>query len=346
MPLVSISLHRIFLWALFGALSVSALTVHPRAGSTAFSDLLSTSFDARSYALGDASVALPGDLQTIPSNPAALGFMTKPSVAFGYVPILADLKGTFGSFGVPLALLKKETKGVSALTIHYLSFGTLDGVDENNLPTGETWGQSSLRGSATYGIIVSQGFAIGASVNALYGRISNESSVTSAKALTIDGGAQYRTSDTRFIAGLSLLNAGFLLSDYYAAGLKPSLPLTATIGLSVVPGFSPNLRFAADLVKSSDAYLQIRTGLEISIADQLIALRIGLNFDTQDIAEGLNNLSGSPNESYAKSNYSLVTPGLGVKTSINNHPLRLDAALQTRVAGFDPGFLLSASIGL
>ena len=129
--------------------------------------------DARSGAMGDASLAISPDANAMSSNPSKLAFAEKDmGISATYTPWLTGL----GLKDVYLAYLsgykaidKRQTVG---LGLRYFSLGSIDFTDEQGQPLGGDR-PNELELALAYSRKLSPNFSAGISLKYLYSRLAN-----------------------------------------------------------------------------------------------------------------------------------------------------------------------------
>jgi hypothetical protein len=316
------------------AFSVSAQ--NSNAGTLPF-DFLRLDYDARTVAMGGASVAMPNGLNGAFLNPASCGFITKQQAMAGYRWIFMDVWGGPVGYALPYKNL-----GVFSVNAEYVSEGYLDGIDENMNYTGVRWNQSSFTGGVSWAKVVLDSFSVGAGIRGIHDYIGSSTSHTAADAIAFEAGGQYRMPGSRLILGCAIRNAGFMLSGYTSATDTLALPLSLAIGVSYRPLYLPGVRVALDLQKSIDDYLNYKPGIEVAVYQNYLFVRGGYTFSEQDLEAAINEFKGESNSTYIKSNSSGLSLGIGLNAPVNGVNTVIDAAYLFRVNDPDPSLLVNA----
>jgi hypothetical protein len=316
---------------------------HPDAGTTVFR-VLSMNFAAREVAMAGASVAMPNGLGGFYANPAALGYIETMQALMGYRSVLLDVWGGMVAFGLPM-----DRYGVWSINAVDLSGGSVDEVIADGtgtpLETGVVWKDNSVAGGLSWSKVVWTTLSVGASVKGVYQRISSSNDARySADGVAVDAGVQYRLPDTRFVTGLAIRNLGFLRSGFSRNDNDYRLPFGVGLGVSYVPRYTPALRVALDLEKALGEYLRFEPALELAAYRKLLFVRLGYAFSERDAEEGFRTLTGEPDETYQKSDWSALCLGLGVNSEIGAFRVEVDAALEFRV-DVQPAFVVTTLVG-
>lgn len=328
------------MFLLIMAIAFPASSQHAGAGTQVF-DFLNIKYDARTAAMGGASVAIPNELYGTITNPSAVGFIENMQVFVG------NRSEAAGIWGYPLAYaMPEKEKGVFAISVVALTTGNIAVTDRGNdgamIATGQNARSDDIAGSVTWAKKMNNFSAAGVTLKGLYNRlgvIGSESS--SADGFAIDAGLQYRFMNSRFVYGLVARNIGFLRSGYTEGESYP-LPAAVEMGVSYVPENINQLRLALDIGKKSNEYLTFAPAAELEVIKGQMALRIGVNRSWRDLKSYLMVLQGEPEENYQQSNRSLFCAGAGFTTQILERKAKFDAALDfPDDSGLMPAFVIS-----
>jgi len=313
---------------------------HPDAGTDVF-PFLRINYDAREGGLAGAMIGFPAHAGGASANPAILGYIGKKQAVVGYRHMILDVWGGMASYSMPIA-----STGTWSVNILDFSAGTVEEViEENGLPveTGVTWRDNAVSGGLSWGRIVWEQLALGASLRGVHHTIGSSATSYSASAVTADLGVQYRLFKDRFVAGIAVRNLGFLTSSY-GADVKYALPVTLGAGMSYSPRYVDNMRIGLDLEKPVRDGLQIEPGLEISVFQKILLLRLGYPFSDRDVEEAFNVFRGTPTEGYQKSFWRTLCLGIGLQTATGTVDLNIDAAIEFHT-DVNPSPLLTVSVG-
>jgi hypothetical protein len=308
------------------------------AGERPFS-FLNIDYDARTIAMGGASIALPNDLIGVFTNPAVAGFISQREALCGVRSMVQDV------FGGPLGfVMPYSTYGTFGINIMTLSYGSMKEVDEgpgsHPVFTDISWNAYSVAGQVSWSKIVWEQLALGVAVRGLYERVASSAEGYSWNAACVQAGMQYRLDDSRIIMGLVLSNAGFMVSQE-EHDLK--LPLTLTAGISYVPYYVPTVRLALDLQQTADAFLMYKPGIEVALYKKFFFGRFGYRFSETDLEEGFKQLQGEPADGYQKTTWYGPSFGIGLVTDADRYNLNIDAAVQL-IDNADPAYSLSVMV--
>ncbi len=176
---------------------------------------------ARAAALSGAFSAVYGeDINALFYNPALLNDQMHRAASFSYLNMLSDLSAGFLAYG-------REIEGVGAVGagLRFLSWGDIQGADENGEPT-EQFGASDAALTVGLGRAYSEQLHYGANVHFIYSSVE----AYRASALAADLGVLYRLPDRQFTASASINNLGFTLNSLGA--VQDELPLDVRVGLA------------------------------------------------------------------------------------------------------------------
>ncbi|WP_131538364.1 type IX secretion system outer membrane channel protein PorV [Pedobacter nototheniae] len=195
--------------------------------------------DARAGAMGDAGVAVPGDVNSASMNPAKLAFLDKPyGFSISYSPWLKSLVPD-----INLAYLggfyKLDDRNTIGASLRYFSLGQIQLTDINQQDLGIS-NPNELAFDITFARTFGNEFSLGSSVRYIYsnlasGQFSSTGQVHSGNALAVDVAGLYKTSTTMFgkntilSAGANISNIGTKMS-YSDGGTNFFLPTNLKIG--------------------------------------------------------------------------------------------------------------------
>lgn len=301
---------------------------HKNAASTAF-PILNINSDARSTALGGASVGIPNDLYGINSNPSSLGFINGSQFMIGFRPIVLDI------WMSPVGYAKKVGKNVFAGNMVGLSGGEFEVTEADYVgspvfvPNKEAAHNTAVL-SLAWAQKVADDIAFGVAMKGTYDRLGTSDQFYTANAIMFDLGVQYRLLNDYFITGLAIRQLGLMLDTYKDE--RYPLPVSLDAGISYVPRYVPNARFIFDISKKLADYLKLKPALEINLFENALTARAGIPVTIKDI-EGFFEKFALDDESesesdFTKSNWQMFSFGLGVKSSIDNLKINADLGVE------------------
>ncbi len=234
-------------------------------GSAGFRGLLMAP-DARSAALGGASVALPGSTGQLTSNPAAMAGVRSRAVSLSATSYVLDIMPVGG------VLAFRTSSGVWSVSVHDISYGDFDRVDQF-AASGGTFDAGDIAARVGWARRVSYGIAIGANVGWIRSTIADNS----ASAAVFGIGAQWQPGDGNSVVGVSATNVGTALSSFVGGdqGMKDEVPTALHVGAMHRPQHFPlplTLFTEVKLPRDDDASLS--TGAELRPFGPLV-VRVG-----------------------------------------------------------------------
>lgn len=272
-----------------------------RSGTTAAA-FLGIGVGPRAQALGGAFTALADDATALHWNPAGVARLTASHATTAHTEWLADLNHDFVAVAVPLA------GGVAGASLTRL------GVPEETVRTetepdgtGATFTAADLAVGLSYGRVITDRFALGATVKLVQQRIWN----STASGVALDIGTQFRTGfwgDLTIGAAVSNFGSDLRLdgrdlrtfvdpvpdedgnndqvpADYALDAW--AMPMTFSIGVVARPLRSRmnQLTLAVDALHPSNNHESLNAGVEYGFRERLF-LRAGMNSLFLDEAEG------------------------------------------------------------
>jgi hypothetical protein len=251
---------------------------------TTSANFLKMGVGARASALGGAFVAIADDATASYWNPAGLPQISHTELIFMHNDWYQDIKSNYLGAAFPVS-----NSFAFGLGISYLDYGSFDGYNSDDQPTGE-YSANALVLSTSGAYQISHNLSVGVT-----GKIFSEKlERSSATSYAADFGALYRTAVVSM--GLNLMNVGNGMM--YETAECP-LPRRLVAGLAV-RAYDGKLKFASDLEMLNDRGLTIHQGVEYCY-ERTVFLRTGYSHDFSNIVA-----SGS----------SGMTMGIGVKHSI------------------------------
>lgn len=344
----------VFLW--LQGLSTAAQPTVNAPSSSVISEKIPTAVpflrispDARTGAMGDASVATPSDPNALYANPAKIAHVKdKAAVAISYSPWLRHL--TNDMYITYLSAYHKidgkSTLGVSA---KYFSMGDIQLRDELFSSLG-TYRPQDLAFDATYARLLGSSLSLATTVRFISSNVPDAAgadgqSSISATALAVDVSAYHQRAliignrSHNIAFGINISNIGNKLS-YLQAGEKMFLPTNLKLGsaLTINPGSSQQLLIALDLnkllvptpprlnedgdiVAGRNADRSVASGIFGSFADapgglseEISEVSVGLGFEYL-LSQKLAIRGGYHYENPDKGNMQYLTTGAGYRYS-------------------------------
>jgi hypothetical protein len=282
-------------------------------------------------ALGEATVAMAGEISCAISNPGALPFCPGRELSGGFLRYIAGIQMGNIAYIQPLG-----ASAAASLSLSYLNSGDIKQTTLND-PTGEClgfFGYSSTVLQAGFGRRSTERLSVGAGVKLIYEKTMDytasggaldlgclyriDPSWVASKLFLARGRRSYGTS---LVAGFSVNNIGVAFKPF--AETRERLPLTFRAGLEYRP-FPDRLVLLIAGNKAADSPIKANLGAEFNFARHL-ALRAGYNGSLGGIqnGSGMDDFSGLGlgfgvrYERYRVDCAYTPYPGLG-------HPLRVD----------------------
>jgi hypothetical protein len=235
---------------------------------------------ARASALAGSFSSNTNDVMSIFYNPAALSTLNKSQVNAGFYKYLLDINAGNAAYGQKL-----KNSGYIGAGIRYINYGSFDKFDEQSNNLG-TFSANELALSLGYSNVYSKNFHYGINMKFIYSGIDEFTST----GLAADIGLLYLIPSTQWNFGLSLLNAGFQLSEYNTT--KEDLPVDLRVAVSKKLEHLPlNIHFEFDNLVSYeenffDRFKNLSIGGEFDLSDY-VQFRLGYdNSLRQDLKTG------------------------------------------------------------
>jgi len=215
----------------------------------AAADFLNVGVGARGAALGGAYTSVTDDATATYWNPAGMMQLNSSQVVFSHFAWYQDI--TYEYLAVAYPYSEKWSFGVS---LSYLNYGSIDGYDINDEPTGDISSTYDLATGLSAAYRVNEEFSVG--LTAKYVVVSLAG--LSGGALAADIGARYNMD--MFSFGLAAVNLGGKM-DF--DGTKEDLPAAVRAGFSVKP-FGNSVLASLELDNPFQGDLAIRNGYEFN----------------------------------------------------------------------------------
>lgn len=251
--------------------------IHPNAGTTSAA-FLKIIPGARGAGMGEAHVALSDNVYGMYWNPAALIQIIHPEITATHIEWFQEIRYEYLAFTAPLSMEHRNKTnssfGFSTSLLWLNGIERRSGLNENpedplTLPEG-TYGAYDAAISASYSQWVNDNIALGVTIKLIYESID---SIT-AMAPAMDIGIFWHEIAKNLNLGLSVQNAGLKLK-FIEKGYYP--PLIGRVGIAYRFSFIPMI-WAFDIVQPIDNWISFHNGLELSIINNLINLRLGYKY--------------------------------------------------------------------
>lgn len=220
-------------------LSLFSCAAFSQAGSSVYS-FLDLPVSSRIAALGGSNISLrDNDLNFAFRNPAMLTSLTDNTIGLNMANYLADIR--FGS-----AMYGKNfgKKNYFAIGVQYVDYGTFDGRDDLDVPTGYFTAKDM-----SMSIIYARPLTGKITVGGTFKPVSSVYEVYTSYGLAFDAGINYNDSASLFSAGLVIRNAGTQIKAYYKDENSQhfeSLPFDIELGMTKKLTHAP-FRFSVTL---------------------------------------------------------------------------------------------------
>ncbi len=302
----------------------------------------SIQLDARTIGLGGASSLIPGPGTAHLGNPALLSAYNKISFGGSYVSYIADI-----DIGAWTGSYRFKNGIMISPTFRYFSIGSIEGYDLKGDKLDTDVAPFSLDGGIAVGYTFLEVLSTGLQMRVAYEYLSPEiigvvEESVSATAMVFDGGIYY--SPSRVISlSAGFRNSGFFLKNFEDDDSK--LPASLYTGVRYQSRGATSVNLLLEAEKEYLLPLRFKPGMEFLLHRQIIALRFGTNFSTDDVSQFFSVLAGDNGEKfeYSKSEPLLVSLGAGVKVPVNDKTIFFDFSSQ--ILGDDMGLVLYFSGG-
>jgi hypothetical protein len=281
-----------------------------RAGLSTLS-FLKNDMNPRSVAMGGASVALPGDIMSVYTNPASVAEVK--DLSFG---VSNYFVGAGANQGLVTAIIPTKSASSFGITVNTLNSGAMEVRTEfQPMGTGQKTYANNLAAGLTYSKILSDQFSFGVTMKYIYEQLAEYYNHTAA----VDVGFKYNTDfkDLSFavmmqnFSGSSSLSGDEREVDFNRSGMSLdnyTVPNVFKLGVSMKPVEVGNhaLLTTFELNHPNDNAENYRIGAEYQYLD-LLQVRAGYKF----------NVLGQR----------FPTFGIGIHHSIGAHPMQINYAV-------------------
>jgi hypothetical protein len=323
--------HLIFNMSVLLIAVCGSYAQHDAAGSYPF-DFINIDGEAHSVGMGGAFVAVTDGANGVFRNPASVSVNNSLNTYLGYAPVFPEMH-------LVSAAVSKAIKnyGVFAVSLQSFSSGEIPVVLDNNdvpLYTDAVAGMWGYSGGLTWSYRIVDNFATGITLRGLYEKMSSfeEGVDFYHTAVALDAGVQYYFLRNRFCVGGVIKNVGGIVHQY--PGYDQKLASGVEVGVSYTPRNLPNVKLSSDVSQMIGDYLNIRLGIEAYLYREILAIRAGIPFSSEDLAH-----IGKQN--YIKTNNNSIALGIGVNPVIPNVKTKFNFALQFKTMGVPPVFVVS-----
>jgi len=187
--------------------------------------------------MGSAFVAVADDATAQWWNPGGLAFATSKNLGLMHTQLVPDLDNDvyyeFLGFNAPV-----KNVGTWSVSFVYLTYGTSEGRDVDNAPTGtfKSW-EGALYGS--FAMPLSDNFGLGLTIKGFYADLAPadltlEKIDGSGSTVALDAGVLWKVDSWNLAVGSALVNIGPDIA-YIDQNQSDPLPLTLRLGLAYNP---------------------------------------------------------------------------------------------------------------
>ena len=300
-----------FLFTVAALLSIPASThayfTQGDAGQEVFS-FINTFDSPRNAALEKSAGASPSTDPTITQlNPAAIILPeNKNHIASAHWQT-GDMAENQGS----LFYTGHYDKYIYQISYNWLSYGTIDGYDENGLPTDKEYEPFSQLVTATVAFPLKH-FSFGATIKFASDKLTDDSGDRTAFGAAFDWGISWQSASKLYGFSLMARDFGCLLRDYVDDGENEYYPMSQTFAIAGYfrPRALPRLTFFADsdFPRYQEAFLAL--GGEYALGKSFF-VRIGFERTWLDLTRDFKELLASKDRPDETNNAHMLSLGLG-----------------------------------
>ncbi len=231
-------------------------------GGQTTADFLNFYVDARSAALGGSYVAIVDDATASYWNPGGLANVSSRQVVFSHFAWYQDMTFEYLAIATPVGKKVTLSAGVS-----YVNYGTIEGYDRYDNPTGPLASTYDMAGAFSIGYKANESFYVGTTVKFITMSLDNNTF----SGMAFDVGAQMQYDN--FTAGVALVNFGSPISMF---NQDENLPTALRLGVAYYPIAAP-LTITAEVEKRFHDVAIVKGGTEYTMMDNYF-LRVGYEF--------------------------------------------------------------------
>lgn len=260
---------------------------------------------ARAPAMGEAFAGISDDATAIYWNPAGLNNIVQKEISLMYAMWFEEINHNNIFYVHPTEI------GNFGAGIQYISYGTLEGLDENGNPA-DDFSPTDLSITISYAREIAK-INLGASAKYISSKIKE-----TATAFAIDIGAMKKFKDDKLSLGFVLQNLGTGLKY-----IKEEDPLPMRIKIGAGYKIKENITTGFDITLPSDNEIIIGLGGEYNYRikeNTIVSARLGYNTTAKDVEGGLKGLTAGLGGNYKtyKIDYAFVPYGdLGITHRIS-----------------------------
>ncbi len=244
----------IFICAMLGKISVAATD-----NATAAGDFLNIGVSARAAGLGGAFTSVANDAAAAYWNPSGLVSIESPQLIFSHFAWYQDISYEYLAVAYPA-----NDRLSFSIQASYLNYGTIDGYDAYDNPTGDVNSTYDMATGLSVGYGITENLSVG--VTAKYVVLSLDN--LKASAVAGDFGVKYNFGN--YVLGLAVANVG---QDFKFNHEMEKLPTNVRFGVAARP-FGPSILGAIELENQFHGSMSVKNGVEYNY-DERYFLRAG-----------------------------------------------------------------------
>lgn len=262
------SLFVSFMLVLFSYVSAQAFLSSDDVGSTT-AQFLKLGIGAKSAGMGNAVTSVNNGTDAIYWNPANLSYIDKKELSFSHTIWFEDVNYEWLAFALPTT-----EYGVFGFGLQYVSYGSIDKVDNTNISDG-SFSPLDMALYLSYANSYDR-LNFGLNLKYIYSKIEE-----SASAIALDLGATYKFDNNKTSIGAALTNLGTSMKFNKES---EDLPMLFKIGASHYLLDEWLVSLDLNFPKDNEIYFNFGTQYSIEIAENLdFAFRAGYEGRNKDI---------------------------------------------------------------
>lgn len=263
------SLFIICLAVLFTCVNVQAMLSRDNIGTTT-AQFLKLGIGAQSAGMGNAVTSVYNGTDAIYWNPANLNYIDKIDLSFSHTMWFEDINYEWFAIAIPT-----QDSGVFGFGLQYVSYGSLDRVDNSNFADGSSFSPLDMAAYLSYANVYER-LKFGFNVKYIYSKIEE-----SASTFALDMGTTYDLSDDKTSIGATISNLGKDMKFNYKSEPLPFLfKLGASHYLLEQWLVALDLNFPND----NEFYVNFGTEYNVVVANNMnFAFRAGYEGRNKDI---------------------------------------------------------------
>lgn len=306
--------------------------------------ILGIAFDSRPAALANSIAAT--EFSGAGSSPASEAFISQYTAHISFRKHIIDIMGGSLYFGAPF-----NNYGVISGSVQYLSLGSFEGElkDAYNNPIDGDINPYAAVFSLNWAKLFKEHYSAGIRFKYLHDKLSDRINSKilgyTIKGIAFDIGFQYRTEKGKINYGILLKNIGTSIHASEELG-EIELPTLLSAGIVIKPSRISDTKILFELEKALDAMIKAKVALDVNVYNNQFFLRGGV--DAVNVAQRLaTKLDVSNEDDYSLTDWSIITLGIGIKSSDKiKRAVVLDASVEIRANGLPPAGNVSILFGI